>query len=91
MLKHTTWQGIIVLLEALASQPNISRLHHLDGIYSEGKNTEQGLRSGEWSQWVTWRMHGSRLLDVGRGKHKRLNGKQKYNPNDGFVKRSAAR
>ena len=34
-------------------------------------------------------MHGSRLLDVGRGKHKRLNGKQEYSPKEGFVKRSA--
>ena len=31
-------------------------------------------------------MHGSCLLDVGRGKHQRLNGKQKYNPKEGFVK-----
>jgi hypothetical protein len=35
-------------------------------------------------------MHGSRLLDVGRGKHKRLNDKQKYSPKDGFVKRRSA-
>ena len=35
-------------------------------------------------------MHGSRLLDVGRGKHTRLNDKQKYIPKEGFVKRRPA-